>query len=193
MSSFVCQCVVRQMRMEVEGGDAFEPAASVETVGLDKRLELRGALDGCRSQPPTILDGNVETLHKRARVFAEALLARNKRIAVVRILHGALFEVIREADVMVRAEHEAGSFSLEEVLKCLDLFRGGLLFGDQVVETEDHQRVGIVEDALVDGEFLSCLVDALVDGDGMTGDLADKVLKAQQTEMKQFERSRDSL
>ncbi len=73
-----CQCVVRQMRMEVERRDAFEPPAGVETVGLDKRLELHGARDGCRSQSPAVLDGNVKALHKRARVFAETLLARER-------------------------------------------------------------------------------------------------------------------
>ena len=72
-------------------GNAFKPSAGVEAVCLHKRLELHGARDSCRPQPPTILNGNIKTLHKRPRVFAETLLTRNERIAVVRILHGALF------------------------------------------------------------------------------------------------------
>ena len=153
-----------------------------------------GALDGCGPQTPTILDGNVETLHERARVFAEALLAGNQRIAVVCVLHGAFVGGHREKPTswcgpsIRQVPSRFRKFS-----KCLDLLWGGLLLGDHMVETEDHQRVGVVENALVNREFLSCLVDALVDGDGMSGDLADEVLKAQQAEMKQFQRSRDSL
>ena len=49
-----------------------------------------------------------------------------------------------EADVVVRSEHQAGSFTLEPLPDRRDFVRSRLLLGNQVVETEDHQRVSVL-------------------------------------------------
>ena len=74
-----------------------------------------------------------------------------------------------------------------------DFLRGRFLLGDQMIEAEHHQRVGVVENARVDRKFLPRLVDALVDGDGMSGLLADQLLETKQRQMEQFERAGDAL
>src|SRR3954453_5065059 len=62
-----------------------------------------------------------------------------------------------------------------------------------MIEAEHHQRVRIVENARVDRKFLTRLVDPLVHRDGMSRQLADQLLKAEQRQMKQFERASDAL
>ena len=94
---------------------------------------------------------------------------------------------------MVRSEDEARSFASEKGAKGLDLFGRSFLLGDQVVEPEDHQRIGIGENPFVDRQFLPGLIDALVDGDGPVRYFADGALKAQQRQMKQLQRSLDAL
>src|SRR5215469_4842506 len=148
--------------MEVEGGDAFEPAASVEAVRLDERLKWGRALDPGGANAPAVFHRNSKPFHERASVFAKSLLPRDKRVAVVRVLHGALFQVVGEANVVVRTDDDAGSFTLEEVADRFDLLGRGLLFSDHVIEAVDHERVGIVQNALVEGKLLSGRVDALI-------------------------------
>ena len=75
----------------------------------------------------------------------------------------------------------------------LDLFRGRFLLGDQMIEAEHHQRVGVVEHAGVDRQLLPGLIDALVDGDGMSGQLANQLLETEQRQMEQLERAGDAL
>ncbi len=172
--------VVRQMRMEVEGLHAFEPAASIEVAALDQRLKLSGSLDGGRTQSVLIVNRHTQPLHQRPGVLAEPLLTGHERVAVVRVFHGALLEIVRHADIVVRTENQARAFALEPLAHRFDFRRGRLLLGDQVIEAEHHQRVGIVENARVDRKLLPRLVDALVDGDRMSGLLANQLLETQQ-------------
>ena len=85
----VGQRVVRQVRVEVEGGDAIEQAEPVEVA--DRRRAARSgssrAGDQRRTQPELVDHRHAEPLHQRARVLAEALLARHQRVAVVGVLH----------------------------------------------------------------------------------------------------------
>ena len=74
-----------------------------------------------------------------------------------------------------------------------DLLRGRLLLGDQMIEAEHHQRVRVVENARVDRKLLPRLVDALVDGDWMSGLLADQLLETEQRQVEQLERAADAL
>ena len=124
-------------------------------------------LNDCGAKTVTIFDGDAEAFHDGAGVLAETLLAGNKRVAMVGVLHCTLLQVGRNADVVVRADDEAGAFALEELSNGFDFFRRGFLLRDHVIETEDHQRVGVSENALVDGQSLACLIDALEDCDGM--------------------------
>ena len=48
-----------------------------------------------RTKPELIEDRHVESLHQRARVLAEALLARHEFVAVVRVFHLPLLHVAR--------------------------------------------------------------------------------------------------
>jgi hypothetical protein len=50
---------------------------------------------------------------------------------------------------MVRSKDEAGSFAAEKAPDRLDLFRRGLLFGENVIQAEDHERIGVAEDPFV--------------------------------------------
>ena len=77
------------------------------------------------------------------------------------------------------ADQETGSLALEPLAEGRDLFRRSLLLSQQVVEPEDHQRVGIRQDPLVDRLPIAGLVDPLEDGDGLVGGLAHQLLKAQ--------------
>ncbi len=70
-----------------------------------------------------------------------------------------------------RVSHAANRF---------DFLGGRFLFGDQMVETEHHQGVGIVENAGVDRQFLTRLIDALVHRHGLPGQLADQLLEPKQ-------------
>ena len=160
---------------------------------LTQRLELSGSLDGGRTQPELIVHGHSEPLHQRPRVLAESLLARHELVAVVRVFHGALLEIVREADIVVRTENQARAFPLEPLADGVDFLRRGLLLGDQVIEAEHHQRVRVLEDARVDRQLLSRLVDALVDGHGMSGQLSHQLLETKQRQMEQFEGAGDPL
>ena len=156
------------MRVKVEGLHALEPAAGVEVAVLEQRLELSRAGHRRRAQPVLIVNRHAQSLHHRARVLAETLLARNQRVAVVRVFHGALREIARHADVVVRAEDQARALALEPLAQRFDFFAGRRLLGDQMIEPEHHQRVRVVEDAGVERQLLAGLVNALVDGDWMT-------------------------
>ena len=144
-------------------------------------------------KPQRFSTGTPSPLISERTYFAESLLARDERVAVVVVLHVALLQVVRGADVVVRPENDARSLASEERAQRLDLLGRGLLFGDHMVEPEDHQRVGVGEDPLVDRQFLSGLIDALVDGHGLARYLADDALKAQQRKVKQLQRSLDAL
>ena len=74
-----------------------------------------------------------------------------------------------------------------------DFLGGRFLLGDQMIEAEHHQRVGIVENAGVDRKLLTRLIDALVHGDWMSRLLADQLLETKQRQMEQFERAGDAL
>ena len=67
------------------------------------------------------------------------------------------------------------------------------LLSDHVIEAEDHECVGVCEDALVDRQSLASLVDALEDGDGLCGGFADELLEAQCREVEEFKRAGDAL
>ena len=112
---------------------------------------------------------------------------------MVRVFHGALLEIARHAHIVVRAENQARALALEPLAHRFDFLRGRLLLGDQMIEAEHHQRVGVVENARVDRKLLPRLVDALVDGDWMSRQLANQLLETKQRQMEQFERAGDAL
>ena len=84
------QFVVRQVRVEVEGGDVVEQPRAVEIAEGGQRRDLVGAVDDGRAQPPGVVHRHVERLHQGAGVLAEALLAGHEPVAVVLVFHLAL-------------------------------------------------------------------------------------------------------
>ena len=111
----------------------------------------------------------------------------------MRVFHGALFEIVRHAHIVVRTENQARAFACEPRAYRFDFLRGRFLLGDQMIEAEHHQRVGIVENAGVDRKLLTRLIDALVHGHWMPGQLANQLLETKQRQMEQFERAGDAL
>ena len=109
--------------------------------------------------------------------MAESLLAGHELVAVVAIFHLPLLQVAGEADVVVRGEQQAGPFALEPLADRVDFVRFGFLFGDEVVQAEHHQRVGVGQHPFVNRQLVAGLVDALEHGDRMAGRLADDLLE----------------
>ena len=93
----------------------------------------------------------------------------------------------------MRANNQTTAFAREEGLKSLDLGRLGLLTCDVVIETEDEQRVGVGQDALVYGQAITRVIDTLEHRHGMSRDVADAILERQPGAEKQFERAGDPL
>ena len=89
------QLVVRQMRMEIERRDVLEQAQLVDVPKGGQRRDLLGAFDDRRPQTLLVVHRDVERLHQRAGVLAEALLARHERVAVVEVFHLALLRCRR--------------------------------------------------------------------------------------------------
>ena len=75
----------------------------------------------------------------------------------------------------------------------LDLLRCGFLLGQEVVEPEHHQGVGVGEDPLVDRKLVAGLVDALEHRDRMAGGFAGDFLEGQRRAVEQFQRAGDAL
>src|SRR5437868_359093 len=94
---------------------------------------------------------------------------------------------------MMGADDEAGPFTLEKLAKRFDLLGRGPLLGDQVIETEDEERVGVVQNSLVEWLRKPRLVDPLKHGDGVSRDLAHEVLELHPCPEEQLERARDPL
>ena len=168
------------------------PRVSRSLDGVERNQPVRARNRG-RAEAPAVFDRHAEPLHERSRVLAEALLPRNQRIAVMRVLHGALLQIGGTADVVVRSNDETGSFTAQKLPDRLDLFRRGLLFGDQVIQAEDHQRVGVAEDALVQRQSLAGLIDPLKDCDRRSGDSPDHLLESHDGQMEQLQCSGDAL
>ena len=111
----------------------------------------------------------------------------------MRVLHGALLQIGGTADIMVRSKDETSAFTAEKMPDCIDFFRGGLLFGEHVIQAEDHERVGVAEDPLVQRQFLSGLINPLKDHDRRPGNSPGDLLESQDGQMEQLQCSSDAL
>jgi hypothetical protein len=107
-----------------------------------------------------IVHWHVERFHKRARVLPEALLARHQRVTVMKILHLALLEIARKADVVMRGQEEACILALQPIANGLDFLWRRRLLGNKVVESKDHQGVGVGEYPFVDRQSVARLINA---------------------------------
>jgi hypothetical protein len=98
-----------------------------------------------------------------------------------------------EADVMMGRKQETSAVPLQPLADRGNLLRRGLLFGENMIESEHHQGVSVGENALIDRQSVSGLVDALEDGDRMARCFAGDLLETEGRAVKQLERSRDAL
>ena len=131
---------------------------------MERGRDLIGSLHDGRPQPELIEYGHFESFHQRARVLAEALLARHELVAVMLVLHLALLHVVGEADIVMRCQDQACALPIEPLSDGVDFPLLGFLLGDEVVQAEHHQRVRVCKNSLIDRELVPCLVDALVNG-----------------------------
>src|SRR3954454_2410618 len=165
--------------MEVESRDAIEEADLVQVLVDGEGRDLRSALDKRRAKSELIHHRDSERLHQRTRVLSEALLARDEGIPMVCVFHLPLLHVVRKAHVVMRTYHETGPFALQPTADGRDLLGRRLLLRNQVVETEHHQRVGILQDAFVYRKLVPRLVNPLKYRDRMAGDLGNYFLKGE--------------
>src|SRR5204863_10094019 len=94
--------IVRQMRMEVKGDDTFMRLELIDVSVSRRRLQLFSAFHSCRVESILIHHWYTKPLHQWTCVLAEALLARDKRVAMMPVFHLALLHVGGEAYVMMR-------------------------------------------------------------------------------------------
>ena len=121
------------------------------------------------------------------------MLARDQSVAVVFVLDLALSEVVGEADIVMGCQKQAGALPPEPLGDRGDLFRGSLLLGEQMVEAEHHERVGVGQDPFVDRQLVAGLVDALEDRDRVPGGFFGELLERQGRPVEQLECACDAL
>ena len=92
---------------------------------------------------------NLKRLHQRAGILSEALLARHERVAVMKVFHLPLLQVIGEADIVVRSEQQTCAFTPEPLADGRNFFRRSLLLGKKMVQPEHQERVGVSQNPFV--------------------------------------------
>src|SRR5215212_3121761 len=152
------------MLVKAEVRYTVQPATRIQVTIGGQRRNARCPGDHARTQSIPVFDRHPKPRHERARVLAEALLPRNEGIAVVRVLHGASLEIGGDADVVVRPKHETRSLASQPVANRLDFLARRFLFGEQVIESKDEQRIRIGKDSFIEWQPVAGLVDALKDG-----------------------------
>src|SRR6185436_9952268 len=132
-------------------------------------------------------------LHQRARVQTEALLSRHEGVAVVRIFHVPRVGIFRNSNLVMWAEDQTRSLTREKPTQRLDLILCCFLSRDVMIQSEDKQRVRVIEHAFVERKLEAGLIDALEDGDRVSGDFADVLLERREGPEKKLERAGNSL
>ena len=173
--------------MEIEGADSVEPAGKIEIAHGGQGRKLIGAGHHRRTEAEPVLDRHSEALHQGAGVFAETLLTGHQWIAMMGVFHLALVEVRRHAHVVMGRQQQAASLSRQEFLEGLDFFDGRLLLRHHMIEAEDHHRIGVGQDTIVDRQFLPGLIDALIYRDRFAGHFLSETLKPYRRQMKQLQ------
>src|SRR3954454_15398785 len=107
--------VMRQMHMKHKRTDTCQPTTLVQVAIRGKRNSAGRTRMRCRPQTVLVFYRHAQSLHKRTCVLTEALLSRDKRIAVMGIFHRALLQVRRNAYVVMWAKDQAGAFPGEKL------------------------------------------------------------------------------
>ena len=93
------------------------------------------------------------------------------------IFHLALRRIGRDADIVVRTYDQTGPLSRQKFSNSFNFFCACLLFGDHMIKTENHHRIGVVKDLLIQWQALTRLINSLINYDGMSRGLTDDILK----------------
>ena len=111
----------------------------------------------------------------------------------MQIFHLSLHHVAGKPDIMMGRQKKARAVPFQPFADCGDLLGRRLLLGDDMIEPEHHESIGVGENAFVDRQLVPGLVDALKNGDRMPRCLAGDLLETEGRAVKQLERSRDAL
>src|SRR6185503_8415971 len=95
--------------------------------------------------------------------------------------------------IMMRRQQQTIAFALQPVVQGIDFLLAGLRLSSQMVQSEYHQGVGVVEDALVERQPVSRLIHSLEYRHGMSRDLLRDALKILDGAVKQLQGARDRL
>ncbi len=112
---------------------------------------------------------------------------------MVFVLDLALREIVGESYVVVGRHEQTSAVAAQPFADRADFLLGHFQARGEVVEPEHQQRVGVVEDALVDRLWIAGLVDPLEHRHGMAGEFPGEVLKGQRGAVEEFQRSGDAL
>jgi len=118
---------------------------------------------------------------------------RHELIAVVAVLRLTLLQIIGEAHVVMRTDHQARVLSLQPLSDGRNLLGQCLLLREQMVQSEHEESIRVVQNPVVDRQLVARLIDALKYGDRMAGDVADHLLEIECGSVEELERSRDPL
>src|SRR5262245_37715416 len=112
---------------------------------------------------------------------------------MMRVLQLPLLRIFRKSHIVMGPEQKTGPFSLQPLADRLDLTCGCLLFGNQVIETEHHQRVRVRQDSFVYWKLVPGLVDPLKYSNRMSCDFPYHLLKCKRGAVEQFQSPSNSL
>src|SRR5262249_30156706 len=118
------------MRMKIEGGDTVQQTEFVQVFINTERSNLFRAPYHRWTKAELIYYVHIESLDYGARVLAQAVLAWNQGVSMMCVFELPLLHILRETNVMMRANQQACSVSFQPFAKCFDLLGGGFLFGN---------------------------------------------------------------
>jgi len=109
------------------------------------------------------------------------------------IFHLTLIVIFGKPDVVVRSDKQTRALAFKPFVYRIYLTRNYIETVEQVVKSEDEQRIAVVKDPFVDRLKVSSLIDTLKYGDRMVRYFAHRLLKAQGRDVEKLERARDTL
>src|SRR5580700_11571718 len=113
--------------MKVEGGDSIEQAKFVQVLVDRQWHDLRTAFDDRRAETELIHHWNSECGHYGPGILSEALLAWDKRVAVVSVFHLTLLHVHSRSHVMMRPEQQTCPLAFQPLANGRDFLQRSLL------------------------------------------------------------------
>src|SRR5215469_3456957 len=97
--------------MKVKRRNPIEETQLIQVFIDRERRDLPCAFNNRWAQSELIHHWNSKPFHYRARVLPKSLLSWDERVAMVRIFHLTLLQILCESHIMVRCKQQTGSFS----------------------------------------------------------------------------------